>query len=364
MQPLSPLDAVSPAFRRIQQIVLPRPRRWGRAWKLCACSYLASLGSLFLPLPIFLLAAPRDSFPVALTPVIAYAAAGFLLVLLVIFYCGVRMEFVEFEVVASGATRIGPIWRRYGSRTVTWFFIKLIAGVIVFLAFLPLAHSVIGAFIAFAHAPGSSQMEPDAVLPGFSLFVHAVLGFYALFAGTFFVLKAFSTVLHDLVLPFYALEEIPLSVAMRKGWAICTAEPGQVILYFFLKPLLTLVGLIGAQLLMYVCFIPLVLLVFVLAFGGAFLLTATHSPAVHMLIVAAGVLLYAAAYGCFVAVVIGLIGYVMNLLEAYGVFFLASRYARLAELLYGAPSAPFTPPPPPPRPGPDGPSLPMNPALA
>ena len=370
MQPLSPVDAVSPAFQRIQQIVLPkaRPRRWGRALKLCACSYLASVGSVFLPFPVFALALPQDILPAGIRLGLAGLAAVFLVLTAIIFYCGVRMEFVEFHVVATGETRIGPIWRRYGSRVWAFFFLKMVAGVLVCVAFLPLVASVARGFIDLIKQSGDLQAakNPDPAI--FFTFFHAIYGFYALILGTYFLLKIFSTVLHDLVLPFYALEDIPLSAAIRKAWAICRAEPGEVALYFFLKPLLTLVGLVAIELVVGICAIPLFLIVFTLAFTGAFLVATTQSAAVHVLLIALGVILYLAVYGCFIAVVIGVTGYLMSLLEGYGVFFLASRYPRLAELLYGPASGPSTPPPPVPPPPPardhGGPPLPINPALA
>ena len=365
MQPLSPLDAISPAFQRIQQIVLPRPRRWGRAFKLCACSYLASIGGVFLPFPIFLLALPHGLLPVEVRSAIAVAALFMLLITAAIFYCGVRMEFVEFHVVATGATRIGPIWRQYGSRVWAFFFIKLAAGVLVFLAFVPLAGSVIRNFITLLSQTSDEQAAKNMDTEAVFAFFHAIIGFYAFTIGLYLALKFFSTVLHDLVLPFYALEDIPISLAIRKAWAVCRAEPGQVALYFLLKPLLTLVGLAAIQLVVGICAIPLFLIVFALAMAGALLAAGTHSPAVHVLLIVAGVVLYGAAYAFFIALVIGCTGYLMSLLEAYGIFFLAGRYPRLAELLYGAAPRPFTPPPPPmPRVDDGGPSLPMNPAVA
>ena len=57
MQRLSAIDAITPALNRTNFLFF-KPFRWGRSWKLAASSYLALLGSIFVPVPLLLIAVP------------------------------------------------------------------------------------------------------------------------------------------------------------------------------------------------------------------------------------------------------------------------------------------------------------------
>jgi hypothetical protein len=63
---------------------------------------------------------------------------------------------------------------------------------------------------------------------------------------------------------------------------------------------------------------------------------------------------------------VAMFGYLLQVLDAYAIFFLAGRYPLLGDLLEPGPDHPFTPPPSYPSSDEEdgGPPLPMDPALA
>ena len=364
MQPLHPIDAISPAFERTRQVIL-MPFKLGRAWKLAACSYLALLGGIFVPLPLALFFVPRGFVP----PVHWGILLGIVLVqfslLCALFYCGNRMAFVEFEIMVTRARFVAPVWRRYGSRTWPYLGVKAAWGTLISFAFAPLFVAKFKTFIATfpqQAAPAQPGSPPD--MAAFNQLVGAMLGFYALFLIFGLVLKIFDSLLNDFVLPFYAIEDIPLSAAIARGWDVIRREPLQVLLYFVMKFVLTLVGYVCLQIVSMVCMIPLLILFFLITALGALAVHLMPGDAGHLLIVAGGVLLYGALYLAFMGVIIGCTGYLMSLLEAYAIYFLGGRYQKLGDYLQ-PPDYTYAPPPLPPADDEEdgGPSLPMDPAL-
>ena len=370
MQPLSATDALTPAFRRTHEILF-KPFRIGRSWKLAASSYLAYCGSMFVPFPLFLIFIPRAAFagkPVLLHILLASAAIFFLLYL-GLFYCCVRMEFVEFEMVVTRARMVAPMWRRYGAQSLPWFAVKIGIGTIVCAAAAPAVVSICRSFaLAIPTAAGQSTpgSSPDALLVPSML--HALFTFYSLFFGIIFLLKLAGTLLNDFVLPFYALEALPLSTAIQRGATVIRRDPLHVLGYLLLKPLLAFTGFLLLEVAILLCLIPFAIIAFLVAFVGAALAHTLGGPASHLLLIIGGALLYVVLYLCLLAVVIGLVGYLMNLLESYGIYFLAGRYPLLASILTPDATQPFTPPPVFPSPEEDSddtdPPFPMDPALA
>ena len=379
MRPLSAIDAIAPAFTRTHELLF-QPFRWGGSWKLSASSYLGFCGSIFIPLPLIFFFLPRHSFN-ADNPhptLVAAFAAVVSVVFLALFYFGARMELVNFEMVVMREKIIAPMWRRAGERMWPMIWTKVILGTVLCLILMP---ALIHAGVAWFHmmqqmprpVPGQVQ-SPAEIRAQMSSMMQGMLGFYGVVYGSFFLLKIFSTILNDFVVPFYLIEGVSLFVAARMAAQVIAADPVQVILYLFMKLVLSVLGLIAY----FVAFIiseialaiPLVILVVVGVFIGMALTKLMGASATILMIVAA-VIVYAAFFVALMYISLGLFGYLITLLEAYGIYFLGGRYPRLGELLEPSAPPPFRYTPPPSFSSPEeedddtnDPPLPMDPALA
>ena len=262
---------------------------------------------------------------------------------------------------------VAPAWRRYGQRTWAWLLVKIVLGTVVCSLLAPFAVSVGRDFVKVLPALASQQQGvADPVVMG--TFVHGLLEFYGFFFVLVFSLKVFSTLLNDFVLPFYALEPMSVGTAVRRGLAVMMADPLQVLGYLVMKPILAIAGFVMVEIASLVCLIPVGLVFGVIAFLAFLMLHAVAGAFAHLLLVAGALLLYILFYVVFLGAVIGLFGYLLNLLSAYGIYFLGGRYPMLGNLLQPE-GTKYTYAPPPSAPPPDededgGPSLPMDPALA
>jgi hypothetical protein len=113
MRILSATEAVSPAIARMK-LLLFKPFRFGRSWKLAATGYLAGSSALFLPLPLvyltFIPFARRPGAPASAIALIVAEAAIFLAIYFVIFYLCSRLSFAfltSHSTVASSSHRRG-----------------------------------------------------------------------------------------------------------------------------------------------------------------------------------------------------------------------------------------------------------------
>ena len=362
MQPLNALDAISPALNRTKQLLVERPFRAGRAWKLCACAYLVQAGGIFIPFPLFAYFLPDAALTGAFTRLHFFVLLLIPFVLyMVLFYLGNRMGFVEFEVLVTGRRVIGPMWNRYGSRMWPWMGLKMLYGTAVTLLAIPLAVRVARAFIVNmppSAPPGVPAAQAPPVDPAMvTAFMESIFSMYALLLGVMLLLKLGDTLLNDFALPFYTLEDLPIFAALDRAWQVVRRAPGQVVLYLFGKVLLALAGGVAMELAVMVCLIPLALVGLLIWLLVGLLV---HGPAVHLLMIPLAVLLYAV----LLVLLIGFAGASMCLLEAYAVYFLGGRYSKLGEYLQPA-AYTYAPPPLPPLDDDedDGPSLPMNPAM-
>ena len=368
MQRLNAIDAVAPAFTRTHQILF-KPFRIGRSWKLAATSYLAFAGSFFFPFPLLFLTVAYfvPGFPRSIVPILFAATILATAIYFALFYCFVRLQLVEFEIVVTTAKMIAPMWRKYSRRVWPWIGAKVVVGVFSAALIVPIAYRSAKAFLSsfdFIAAQGQHP-DPRAVAHVMSAF----FGFYFLLLALFLIPKTAATLLDDFVLPFFLLEDLPLFTAIQRGFTVLAADPVSCILYLLLKCLLAVVGYLAQAVALQVCMIPVVLVLGILFVLGSLVVRHT-GPAGIVLGVVAAVLLGIVAYALmFYLATLG-IGYVLILLDAYAAYFLGGRYPLLGNLLEPGPSVPFTPPPVFPAPEErdddtdDGPSLPMNPAIA
>lgn len=375
MQPLNALDAIAPAFTRTHQVLFA-PFRMGRSWKLAASAYVAFAGSIFLPFPLIFLGLPIPwtsrvaVFLLLLIPI---------LILLVLFYLGVRMQSVHFEMVVTRAKFIAPMWKRYGKSSWPWLGLKVALGTVVTLVASPLLIARGRHMMTSLMALGSQLPRPDAgaqpdpaaiqhaMFGMFAQMISAVLPFYLVIIVVFMVLKFCSTLLEDFALPFAILEELSLGESLKRGARVIAADPLQTTLYLVLKCVLSIMGLIAQSVVNQFVLIPVAIVaVLVGVIVGLIGAALGAGQAGH---VAAFVVGAVAGYGLMIVATlwaqIFTLGYLLTLLEAYAIYFLGGRYQKLGDYLE-PPAYTYAPPPMPPAPDEedDGPSLPMDPALA
>jgi hypothetical protein len=375
MQPLNAIDAVAPAFTRTHQTLFA-PFRIGRSWKLAATQALGFYGSMFVPVPLFLLLIPASVFNSvpALRTTLLIGGAAYMLVYLVILYFCARLELVSFEMLVTRAQFVAPMWRRYSARIWPWFGFKILVGtlytaLLAAIFFAPI-HQLVLNFMASAHSmhlPGGRHPDPEAMQAFMAPFIQQMAIVQMLSYLILFLMKIPSTLLNDFVLPFFVLEDIPLLAALARGFEVFRADPLQVLLYLILKPILFLIGYIMQSVALTVTLIPVIILFII----GAIItgLTSHHSGAGIGAIAGIAIIGYIVLFALMFWLSFGLLGYLTALLEAYGIYFLGGRYRLLGNLLEPGLDRPFTPPPVFPsdeerRDDDGGPPMPMDPAVA
>ena len=139
MRPLSAAECISPAMGRTRDL-MGRPFRLGTFLKIAAVAFFAVMGGGFnfnipgrsnglhqLP-PAFL------AFVVAFAVLIGFIS---LVVGLILFYIGSRLQLVLLGMVATRFTFVGPLWSKYGSRTWRWIGLRLLLILCFLIVLLP-----------------------------------------------------------------------------------------------------------------------------------------------------------------------------------------------------------------------------------
>jgi hypothetical protein len=277
-----------------------------------------------------------------------------------------RLQLVDFEMVVTLTRVISPMWRKYPRKVWPWIGAKVVLGLLAMAVIVPMllnsAHDLIGVFTAVKDLGPHPQPQDLAPIMG------AFYGFYGVILLMFLIPKTLSTLLEDFVMPFFLVEDLSLSAALQRGWAVLVGDTLNCAGYLAMKLILGAIGYFMQSVVLQICMIPVVLLFGVLGFVGWLVLHAA-GPVGTVLLTAGAVVLGA----CFVVVVFYLAtlstGYLLLLLDAYAIFFMGGRYPMLGNLLEPGPGGPFTPPPVFPseeerKDAGSGPPMPMNPAVA
>jgi hypothetical protein len=339
--------------------LLGRPFRLGTFLKITAVAFFAEMGGGFNynfgrgssngihQLPPAMLA-----FVVAFAVIIGLIS---LVVGLILFYIGSRLQLVLLEMVAIRHTYVAPLWRKYGSRTWRWIGLRLLIILCMLLLLLPFIITAVLYFFHHAHEAGAL-----GVADFFSgLHIAQILLFVAAVLIVLLVLSAIYMLVRDLALPFLALEDLTISQSLGRLRALIAAEPGQVILYIILRMVLGLVFGIVAEIA-----VVLVLLVSLIPPGivGVILwFSLRHAGTAGIVVLIACAIFGALVFLCWaVCVVLGFMGSLITFLQAYALYFLGGRYPLLGDLLDRSTPPPayayaFPPSPPPYQPPPPGP---------
>jgi hypothetical protein len=280
---------------------------------------------------------------------------------LILFYIGSRLQLVLLEMVATRYTFVGPLWRKYGSRTWRWIGLKLLFLLCFLIVVLPFIIAAI--FYSIHHALGISTFTGGNFFT--SLNIAHILLFTIVALLVALVIGSIYMLVHDLALPFLALEDLGISQSLARLRVLLTVEPGQVILYVILRFVLGLVFGIAA----YIA-VLLVLLISIIPagiVGGILWFSLHHAGTAGMVVLVACAIFGGLVFLCWaVCVVLAFMGTLLTFFQAYALYFLGGRYPLLGDLLdrstpppaYAAafpPPPPYQPPQPEPPPTPPGP---------
>lgn len=341
MRVLSATEAITPAIDRTKALL--QPFALGRWLKLGLVALLAEMSGQFAFPPVGGNSHAQQHFD---TPLADAAGGAFILAIalivllglilsLVLFYFGSRMQLVLMDLVATRTTLVAPAWHRTASRTWRWIGLKV--------AFFFAALVVIGILLAvpllsfIRSMPADNSQPPSAAFFGsFALF------FVAILLAVLAVVLVF-LFLRDFVLPFILFGDARLGDAMRNAVFIARREPGSVVFYFFMKFVLMIAAGIAVE----IC-----LALAVVAFGiptgaiGAALwfMLRQSGPLAHALMYISFALLGAVFLTALVCAILCIASVVLIFYQSYALYFLGGRYPQLGEVLE---------PPPPPPPGPE-----------
>jgi len=345
MRPLSAADAVAPAWEHTRSHLL-KDFSLRRYMKLASVGFLASLGAGFnfnsnMNMHHGHAAGLHNHISAMMTAVTYAVLIPILLVMvligLILFYIGSRMQFVLLETVAMKTSLIAPVWARYGRRTWRWIGLKVMLFIVAFLLMLPVLLPIFLTAIK-----SGSHMNKGAMLVSF-------LGAFSLMFVLAIFLMAVYYLLQDFALPVIALEDASITTSLGRLKTVFGQEPGAVLLYLLLRFLL---GLVFSIAIFMVWGILLLISAIPFAIVGVVLYLPLHKAgAGGMVVMVCGfIVLGLIGFAWGLGTLIALAGYKETFFEAYALYFYGGRYQLLGDILQPPPvvAAPAheTPPPP------------------
>ncbi|MFP5228517.1 MAG: hypothetical protein ACLGXA_12905 [Acidobacteriota bacterium] len=344
MPAISAAEAISPAIERTKYLLF-RPFRLSTYLKLCLVALLAEGSSggsgNFNPSgwarhghtasqrPNY---HPHNLFPhIALTPARLLAAMAIVALLVIIAfvigYLITRLRFAWFHCLIHNIREIRPGWHIYREPATRFFWFSVALG-LCFLALIALLGLPFAAgFLALFRGIRAGG-HPDI-----GAIVALVLPLIPILLLIVILAVAVKIVLHDLMLPHFALENATAGQAWSAAWARIRNEKGAFFVYALLRVLLPVVAAIG---LFIVLLIPGILFGLAVAAVEIGLHAAFGSTVLGIFLkVSAGVIAGLIALLVF----IGVFGPLNTAVREYALVFYGGRYRPLGETLY--------PPPPP-----------------
>ena len=323
MRPLSAIDAIAPAWNHTRRLLLT-PRSWRLLLKIGAVAFFAQINGCnprfstgpHLPNLPHALTAAFFTFAVLISIVACVLALAF-------FYFGSRLQFVLFEVVLRRDTTVAPIWQRYGRATWHWIGLKLAFFAVALLCVAPV---LIPVGLRFYHATRSMNASAaEGASPHLAAFFLSLLGFIGAFFLILLVIGIFYTLLHDFGLPSMALEGTPLPETVRRIVNLVRAEPGQILLYLFMRFVLAFAGAVIFEFAL--VFGLLIALIPLGGIAGILWVALHHASFVgHAFMITGWVVLGGIFLVLLIVACIMGSGYLYTFLQAYALYFLGGRY--------------------------------------
>ncbi|HZZ41039.1 MAG TPA: hypothetical protein VFE06_18020 [Acidobacteriaceae bacterium] len=350
MKPLSPVDAISPAFSRARTILTP-PSPWPgqpspfRFWFFLKIAVVAALtqpniyGMLFGIFFEFLAigsgvvgALSRRALHPSGLPSILFTALTiglFFLLLLAVFlvWLWCRLRFTLFDLVLYRHGLVSRAWKPYRSQAWRFFGLMILIGFALLLLLAVTAGPLMLHFILAMRHMNPQQISHDPTFVFTTIFP-----FYGVMFLFMLVALTADALTQDFILPPMALEDAPLGVSFARFFQFLRQKFGSFLGYLLLRFVLELgLAWIGAMALMIV----------LLLLGGAgvgigFVLFRAfwHAGPLGMALfilycLAAGALLVAA----YLLLCVVLYGFIAVIKESYAVYYYGGYYPPLGDRL-------------------------------
>ncbi len=370
MKPLSPVDAIGPAFSRMRTILLPpgalpgQPAQF-RFWFFLRIVVVAGLTNPSLIYGFCIMAMEGVFFGLAglgaglrglhgqhtgfapsgfaglMVGFFAVAALIALAVWLLLTWLWSRLRFTLFDLVVYEHGRVGLAWSRYSRPA--WRFLGLV--ILVSLAFLLLASVTIGPMflhlIVLMRGMTPQQINSDPFLMMSHIFpIYGMIFAMAILAGLV------GAVMTDFLLPPMAIEDAPLESAFARFFRLLGSRFWTVALYLLLRFVLQLgLGWVGGMV--------VIIVLFIAGGGGVAGGFVLYRSLWHLGGGAAAIfILYCVVAGLaliafYLLTMMVLYGLVMVFIQSYAAYFFGSHYPELGNRLEpGAPTpVPFAGPP-------------------
>jgi hypothetical protein len=356
MQPISAVDAVSPAIERTKQFLF-RPFKWSTYLKLGLVAIITEgVGRNFrsstshagqaaghgpgahspFRMPGYMVGQGPihmtvGDWPFHLSPqsVVVIAAAVLLafMIAIFVFYLVTRLRFAYFNCLIHNTKEIGPGWRLYSDRASRFFRLNIVVGIcfmlLLALAAVPFAAGFWRVFGESQHAGHFDVWKVlSLVLPLIPVIVLLALG------GLLTDL-----ILRDLMLPHFALENATAGEAWRQVRARIKAEQRQFLVYAILRVILPVIASFG---LFIVMLLPGLMLAGSLAAieWGVHSTFANATGASWLVGIALEVFFGVIAFGFALLGGICLGGPLSTGIREYALIFYGGRYKALGDILY------------------------------
>jgi hypothetical protein len=344
--PLSAVDSISPAFEHTKQQLF-RPFRFGQWTRLALVGLfageLSSGGGCNFNAPSHTSATHHD-FLVAnpphwalLGPILAIALIAVPVIWLVLIYLNSRMRFVLFDSILEKQCELGRMWRARNEPALQLFIWQIAFSLAMLTGLILIVGApALGAFLLGWFSAPREHLAP-LILAGLCVFFLVL------------VWIVLSLLVHvftkDFVVPQMALENLSAFDGWRRLWAMVRAEKGSYAGYAGMKVIMA----IGAAFAIgVVAFIAILLLL--IPFGGLGAIAVLWGMATGLTWNVFTITAAVVVGSIFVLVALYAVSLVsapvIVFFPAYSIYFFASRYARLASVLYPPPPpAPLSPEP-------------------
>jgi|GEM_PF-958628 len=356
MQPISAVDAVSPAIERTKQFLF-RPFKWSTFLKLGLVAMITEgIGRNFrsstsheshrvgdgsgaispFRMPGYMVGQGPihmtvGDWPFHLSPqsVVVIAAAVLLafMIAIFVFYLVTRLRFAYFNCLIHNTKEIGPGWRLYSEQASRFFWLNIVVGICFMLLLIAVALPFAAGFWRVFH---ESQQAGHFDVWLFLPLVLPLIPVVILLALAGFLTDL---ILRDLMMPHFALDNATAGEAWRQVRARIKAEQRQFLVYAILRIILPAVASIG---LFIVMLLPGLMLAGSLAAveWGMHSMIANATGASWMVGVALEAFFGVVAFGFALLAGICLGGPLSTGIREYALIFYGGRYKALGDILY------------------------------
>ena len=357
IQPLSPIDAISPAFQRTSEMLLARFRvsQWLKigfiGWLAGGAGYESlNLNTGSPRLPPGMRRGGVDPFKDLEKAIVTLqdwmlahlfaigVIVAFLMVVSLLFaYLNCRFRFIMMDAVLTADPNIERGWREYATQANSFFLFWV---VLMLASWTGLYFAVILPLWRVFKSGALSQGAPLEVL--FTIIGGAVLKI-VLFGLVFAII---TTLANDFVVPILAVTNCSIADAFVRLKDMIAAETGSFAGYLGMKFLLHIAAGILIGVLFLIGFLVLLVPCIILSVVGAFIVAALKSAGIG------GVILGAVLVGLFVLIVVALV-FLLALMSiapravfftAYALYFMGRRLPGLRTRLWPEPPAVVAPP--------------------